>query len=132
MLWLMNIPKILLSAAAAVAISLPFAVSAQQTPTIHHAHHVNYFRSGLNSVGLSATQHQQIRSLYQNFRSQHPKGTKPGKAAMKQLREQIIAVLTPQQKQQLHAYIRSHRGANRTPGAAGSPLPNPFTSSNPQ
>ena len=137
----MKIPRILLVMLIVFGIAAPFAVGAQQAPRTQHGHHANFFRQGLNRIGLSAEQHQQIRSIFQQFRASHPQGSHPGKAAQKQLHQNILAVLTPQQKQQLHAFIRSHhqhkanvQGSplpNGSPFPNGSPLPNPFASGNP-
>ncbi|MBV9277197.1 MAG: hypothetical protein JOZ97_03075 [Candidatus Eremiobacteraeota bacterium] len=52
-------------------------------------------------LSLSDDQKNRIQSLISQFRASHPAGSPPDRQAMQQLRDQINAVLTPQQQQQL-------------------------------
>jgi len=52
-------------------------------------------------LNLSDDQKNRIQSLISQFRASHPAGSPPDRQAMQQLRDQINAVLTPQQQQQL-------------------------------
>ena len=65
-----------------------------------------------SQLNLSDDQKNRIQSLISQFRAAHPAGSPPDRAAMQQLRDQINAVLTPQQQQQLQQ-MRS-QGQNRT------------------
>ena len=52
-------------------------------------------------LNLSDDQKSRIQGLISQFQASHPAGSPPDRQAMQQLRDQINAVLTPQQQQQL-------------------------------
>ncbi|MBV9973249.1 MAG: hypothetical protein JO135_07935 [Candidatus Eremiobacteraeota bacterium] len=54
-----------------------------------------------SQLNLTDDQKNRIENLISQFRAAHPAGSAPDRTAMQQLREQINAVLTPQQQQQL-------------------------------
>ena len=92
------------------------------TPTMRarHRHHHGWLRA-LRTLNLSQAQRGQIRRIIADFRSAHPKGSRPDPAARTALREKILAVLTPQQRQQLSAILaRRHRHAVKSPSAPGT------------
>jgi Spy/CpxP family protein refolding chaperone len=53
------------------------------------------------SLGLSPQQQQQIQALIAQFSQTHPAGSPLDPEAMRQLRQSILAVLTPQQRDTL-------------------------------
>ncbi len=55
----------------------------------------------LSSLGLSAQQQNQIQSLIVQFSQTHPAGSSLDFNAMRQLRQSVLAVLTPQQRDTL-------------------------------
>ena len=60
-------------------------------------------RGAMWRLNLSDQQRAQIRSLVQTFRTAHPRGSAPDPQARAELRAQIRAVLTPEQRIQLDA-----------------------------
>jgi Spy/CpxP family protein refolding chaperone len=85
-----------------------------------HRHHHGWLHA-LRTLNLSQAQRGQIGRIIADFRSAHPKGIRPDPAARKALREKILAVLTPQQRQQLTAILaRRHRHAFKSPSAPGT------------
>jgi Spy/CpxP family protein refolding chaperone len=76
----------------------------------------------LQGIDLSDSQRTQIRSLMQQYRQAHPKGSQPDPQARKALRAQIMAVLTPDQQSRLTSNLQQMRAARR---AAASPSPAP-------
>jgi len=65
----------------------------------------------LAPLNLSDDQKNRIQSLISTFQQAHPAGSPPDRQAMQQLHEQINAVLTPQQQQQLQQ-MRTQGGQN--------------------
>ena len=65
----------------------------------------------LAPLNLSDDQKARIQSLVSQFQATHPAGSPPDRTAMQQLRNQINAVLTPQQQQQLQQ-MRTQGGQN--------------------
>ncbi|HET9031105.1 MAG TPA: hypothetical protein VFN49_13115 [Candidatus Aquilonibacter sp.] len=134
----MKVTPFLLSGALAVAIGLPIAGFAQQVPAqsppsapqqgAFGHHHRGGMMHRFKDLNLSDQQKQQIKSLMQQFRQAHPRGSQPDPAARKQLHSQILSVLTPQQQAQLKAdrakwkqERMNRRGA--APQASASPAP---------
>jgi Spy/CpxP family protein refolding chaperone len=70
------------------------------SPTATHHHHRGWAAMA-QQLDLSQQQQQQIKTLSANYKQAHPKGSQPDLAARKQLHEQILAVLTPDQRTKL-------------------------------
>lgn len=129
----MKLPHLLLSGVAAVALALPVAVIAQTAPAAPPAaarhHHGPGMMRMFRTLNLTQQQQQQIKTLMTQFRTAHPKGSPPDRAARKALHEQIMAVLTPQQKTQLKAERQKmraeHPGWGKHEGAEPSASPSP-------
>ncbi|HEV7180710.1 MAG TPA: Spy/CpxP family protein refolding chaperone [Candidatus Baltobacteraceae bacterium] len=133
----MKISPILLSGALALAVALPVAGFAQQTPAQppagapaaghHHNHGMRMFR-GLNLSDQQKAQLQQIRDQY---RQSHPEGSAPDRASRKAMHDQMMNVLTPAQQAQLKtnmAQMREHRPAGTGPNGTFAPEPSPTSS----
>ena len=65
------------------------------------------------NLNLNDQQKSQIQSLMQSYRQTHPKGSAPDPDARKQLREQIDAVLTPDQRAQIKADMEKYRSQHQ-------------------
>lgn len=109
--------KIASLAVLLTALSLPIAVSAQviqQAPVQAQAGQqgqaaAQYRRwtQRLSGINLSAQQQQQVQRLLDQFAAQHPPGSPRDKAGTHALRDQILAVLNPQQQMQLHQNMQA-------------------------
>ena len=131
----MSIRSIFISAALAGAIALPTAAFAQQAPPAPASsahpwgrqghHHRGGFMHMFRSLNLSDQQKTQIRQIMQQFRQAHPAGSQPDPQARKQMRDQVMNVLTPQQRQQLQTEMqqRHERAGNREPAPQSTPQP---------
>src|SRR5215469_13721536 len=107
----MKLSPFLLSGALAIAIGLPVAGCAQQSPAQSQpgaqqqgafGHHRGGMRF-LQGVNLSDQQKQQIKTIMDQYRQAHPAGSQPDPNARKQMRDQIMNVLTPDQRTQVQA-----------------------------
>jgi Spy/CpxP family protein refolding chaperone len=70
------------------------------------------FERMMSGLNLSDRQRAQIHQLVQQYRQAHPRGSVPDLKARRELHQQILAVLTPQQQAKLKeivAKIRDHR-----------------------
>jgi Spy/CpxP family protein refolding chaperone len=83
----------------------------------------------LRSLDLSSQQMDKIRNLLQQFRAAHPDGSADA-ASRQQLRQNIEAVLTADQRAKLAAE-RARMRAERAKRAPGGPTPQPQASSSP-
>lgn len=101
---MMNVRPLLLSSVAATALTL---VAATPTPALHS--HRAGFMQMVHRLGLDDAQKAQIKTLVQQYREQHPKGSAPDKQVRKALRGRILGVLTPQQREQLQTELREQR-----------------------
>jgi Spy/CpxP family protein refolding chaperone len=91
----------------------------------HHGHHHGMFGM-LQTLGLSQAQQTQIKTLMTNYKTAHPEGSPKDPAARKQLRDQILAVLTPAQKTKLDAQIKAWRSQHpERSESSESPSPGP-------
>jgi Spy/CpxP family protein refolding chaperone len=133
----MKLSPFLLSGALAVAIGLPIVGCAQQAPAQSqpgasqgaYGHHRGGMR-WMQGLNLSDQQKQQIQTLMQQYRQAHPRGSQPDPQARQQLQQQVMNVLTPQQRQQAQANMEKmkqehkERGEeNGSPAASPSPAP---------
>ena len=128
----------LIAAALTVLLGLPLAASAQQSqpqaPTAPRASGTHGHRHGkgmrrFKNLHLTQQQQTQIKSLMDQFRQAHPRGSQPDPQARQALHSQIKALLTPQQLAQLkadRAKMREHRegtGENAQPSPQPSAQP---------
>jgi len=89
------------------------------------AQHHGRLRSMLSKLNLTSQQEDQIKSLIATYRQAHPQGSQPDPAARKQLREQILGVLTPEQRAQLEQEQQQWRADHEGQGQGPNPSPSP-------
>jgi Spy/CpxP family protein refolding chaperone len=116
-------PALALAQSAAISdATQPVAPSAQPSgqPGSHHHHGMSAMLRNLN---LSQQQQDQIKTLITSYKQAHPEGSQPDPAARKQLKDQILAVLTPDQRAKLEAEKQTWRKQHPavTPSASPSP-----------
>lgn len=142
-----NFRSLLLPVALGAALLAPVAVLAQQagqapaqgvlgTAGQRHGHgrhrHRHGFMRMLKGVTLSDQQKTQMQQIMQQYRQAHPRGTltdpQARKQAGRQLRMQLMDVLTPAQQAQVKQNMqqmrerRAQRGENEpSPEPSGSP-----------
>jgi Spy/CpxP family protein refolding chaperone len=82
----------------------------------------------LKDLNLTQQQQAQIDQIRQQYRQAHPKGSARDPQAMKDMRDKMMAVLTPAQQAQLKADMQKRRaeyggrnGQNRFPQPSPSP-----------
>lgn len=143
----MKLPYFVLAGVLATAVALPVIGCAQQTPTgpdntttttqggVPGAHgHRGGMMGLLKSLNLTQDQQTKIKAITEAYRQAHPRGSQPDPQARKQMMDQVMAVLTPDQQAQLKAKMqtmrqhRQHEGAENgtfRPDASPSPSPNP-------
>jgi Spy/CpxP family protein refolding chaperone len=124
----MKLTPVFFSALLACAVGLTAVAGAQQgtPPAAQAAHHGGHgMMHALHGVNLSDQQRSQIKSLMQAYRQSHPASSQPDPQARKQLREQIMGVLTPDQQAQVKANMAQMRRQRQATTAPGSPPPNP-------
>jgi hypothetical protein len=126
----MKLTRLLIAGGLAASLALPLAASAQQAPqpygypqqpygapqqpgpyqqapgqrpnqTTPSAYRLQQqFARRFQDLNVTSQQQQQIGALIAQFSQSHPEGSPRDPLAMKQLRQQILAVLTPQQQNQ--------------------------------
>jgi hypothetical protein len=108
--------KIAPLAALIAALALPIGVSAQvvQQPPVQTQRQYNqaavqykHWTKRLAGINLSTQQQQQVQHLLDQFAAQHPAGSPRDKSGIHVLRDQIFAVLNPQQQAQLHQQMEA-------------------------
>jgi Spy/CpxP family protein refolding chaperone len=115
--------------------TLALAHTWQGTPT-QGGEHRGDWASMFKNLDLTPQQEDQIKSLIEAYREAHPQGSQPDQAAREQLREEILAVLTPEQRAQLEQEMQQWRDEHggqqsgddrggRGQGAYPSPTPEP-------
>ncbi len=87
----------------------------------------------LRGVNLSDQQKTQLKQIMQQFRQAHPKGSQTDpqarRTAHEQLRQQLMNVLTPQQRAQVQANMQQMRERRQHRGNGGQyPAPQPTSS----
>ena len=93
-------------------------------------HGTPYMMRALQQMNLSDAQRSQIKSMVQSYRQQNPQGTDPQtrKANAKQLRSNILGVLSPDQQAQLKSNIKAmrqqHMQQMQQGAGQGAPPPN--------
>jgi len=122
----MKLQVTLLAGLMAAALSIPALAQVDQPPAPPaQSHHGDRMMRRFSNLNLSDQQKSQIRTLLENYRQTHPKGSTPDPDARKQLRGQILSVLTPDQRMQLEAQARQRRAER---AQEGNPAPNPVAS----
>lgn len=114
--------KAIALAALFALLSTPIAASAQQTapclPQQHQTaggppHFYKHWMKVLSGLGLSSDQQQKIQSPFDSYAQAHPAGSPDDPQAKRELRSQILAVLTPAQQaqfdQQMQAWWQAHQ-----------------------
>jgi Spy/CpxP family protein refolding chaperone len=121
----MKLTQLLIAGGLAASLALPVAASAQQAPqpaygqqqpqqapnpyqpgqgqnqTTPSAYQMErQFGRQMQNLNVTGQQQQQISSLINTYAQQHPEGSPRDRASMKQLRQEILSVLTPQQQAQ--------------------------------
>jgi len=132
--------NLVIPAAAAAALILPAGVLAQQATAPNqnppaagqwqgHGGHRGGFMRMFRNLNLSAQQKSKIQQIVQQYHQAHPQGSQPNPQARKQMRGQIMNLLTPQQRTQLQQQMqqmRAQRGQhpdNDEPQAGSTPQP---------
>src|SRR6516164_1165908 len=111
--------KLILTAALLAALATPLAASAQTYPAEGAAPATTQgqpvprlykrWSTLLNGLNLSSQQHDQIQNILDQFAQAHPPGSPKDPNAVKTMRQQIFAVLNPQQQEQLRQNMRQMR-----------------------
>jgi len=107
--------SLLVPAALATALAVPAIGFAQVQPATGQnqqqsgsERHHGGFRF-LKDLNLTAQQQAQIDQIRQQYRQAHPKGSARDPQAMKDMRDKMMAVLTPAQQAQLKADMQKRR-----------------------
>lgn len=131
----MNISRPILAGAALLALALPLTVAAQTTPaapasTTAHSHHSHGGLNGraLKGISLTDAQKQQFAQLRTAYTTAHPKGSTPDPTARKALRDQMLNILTPDQRTQYDANVRTMHEARKHQADPGGPFASPSPS----
>jgi Spy/CpxP family protein refolding chaperone len=105
------------AAAFAVALAMPLAVGAQQgqppaaqaagTPSQARIQH-RWMRRFAN-LNLSGDQQQRIQSIINDYSRAHPEGSPRDRQANRELRRQLMGVLTSDQQNQFRQQMRARR-----------------------
>ncbi len=129
--------NLVIPAAAAAALILPAGVLAQQATAPNqnppaagqwqgHGGHRGGFMRMFRNLNLSAQQKSKIQQIVQQYHQAHPQGSQPNPQARKQMRDQIMNLLTLQQRTTSSA--RFPKGVSRTfitsiPAACAAAMP---------
>ena len=121
----MKLQATVLAGLMAAGLSLPAIAQVQQQPAPPaQSQHGDRMMHRFSDLNLSDEQKSQIKALMQSYRQAHPKGSAPDPDSRKQLRSQIDAILTPDQRVQLQSDEAKSR-AQRHENAANNALPAP-------
>lgn len=123
--------NLIAAAAFAVALALPLGVCAQQTqnPTQtqtqsgrtvpSQAKLEHRWTKRLGSLNLSGDQQQRIQTLIQQYSQAHPEGSARDPSSSKELRRQIMGVLSSDQQNQLRQERKSRHQQNQQRSGQG-------------
>jgi Spy/CpxP family protein refolding chaperone len=105
---------------------MPSPGASPQTQTApHRRHHHNRYMQAMRELGLSDAQKQQIAGIVKNARAANAANKttdqQTRRANMQALRQQIEAVLTPDQRNQLHAKLNQERRQTKPSSPAQPP-----------
>jgi Spy/CpxP family protein refolding chaperone len=125
----MKLQATVLAGLMAAGLSLPAIAQTQQAPAPPaQSQHGDRMMHRFSDLNLTDAQKSQIQTLMQNYRQAHPRGSTADPDARKQLRDQINAVLTPDQQAQLksdEAKMRAQRQGNKTSNVPPAPAATP-------
>jgi Spy/CpxP family protein refolding chaperone len=125
----MKLQATVLAGLMAAGLSLPAIAQVQQQPAPPaHSQHGDRMMRRFSDLNLSDQQKSQIKTLMQSYRQSHPKGSAPDPDGRKQLRSQIDAVLTPDQRVQLQndeAKFRAQHQGSAMNNAPPAPVATP-------
>ena len=123
----MKLQAIVLAGLIAAGLALPAVAQDQQPPAApaQSQRHGDRMMRRFQDLNLSDQQKSQIQTLVQNYRQAHPRGSAPDPDARKQLRQQIDAVLTPDQRAQMKADEAKFRAEHQGNEMRNAPAPGP-------
>ena len=125
----MKFQATVLAGLLAAGLTVPaIAQSQQPPPPPGQSQHGDWMMHRFSDLNLTDAQKSQIHALMQNYRQAHPRGSAPDPDARKQLRDQINALLTPDQQAQLkadEAKMRAERHRNDTNNPPPAPAATP-------
>ena len=101
--------------------AISFAAYNAASPTASYHHHHGDWAEMFKNLHLSQQQQDQIHTLVADYRQAHPEGSQPDEASRKALWDQILAVLTPEQRAQLEQETQARRDQQASPAATPSP-----------
>ena len=105
--------------------SQPRGVMAQQSATRSPAQIQRRWIKRLGNLNLSGDQQQRIQSMINVYSQAHPQGSPRDPQASRELRRQIMSVLSSDQQNQYHAQMRAlmqqRRGQTQQQGPSGQP-----------
>lgn len=118
--------------ALAAALAMPLGASAQQdqqypgtpqgqTGAPSPARLQHRWMKRLSHLNLSNDQQQRIQSMIDQYSQAHPEGSASDPNAKRELRRQIMGVLTSDQQNQLQQELRAHRAAMQQRQSQGPP-----------
>jgi periplasmic protein CpxP/Spy len=126
----MKLQATVLAGVIAASLALPAVAQQQQpSPPAQQGQRGDWMMRRFSDLNLTDQQKSQIQSLMQSYRQAHPRGSAPDPDARKQLRDQINAVLTPDQRTKLQAdeaKFRQQRQGNDTTNPAPAPTATPI------
>lgn len=113
--------KFLAAAAFAATLAMPLGVYAQQSQapsayghtTPSQARIQHRWSKRLANLNLSGDQQQRIQSIINQYSQAHPEGSPSDPGAARDLRRQVMSILTPDQQNQLRQQNRARRAAMR-------------------
>ena len=121
------VPAVLATAIAVPAVSFaqvqPAPAQNQQQQSGSERHRGGF--RFLKDLNLTPQQQTQIEQIRRQFRHAHPKGSARDPQAMKDMRDKIMAVLTPAQQAQLKGDMQKRRAEFGRNGRTGFPQPSP-------
>jgi Spy/CpxP family protein refolding chaperone len=145
--------NLLAAAALAAALATPLGASAQQQPqqyqtpaqtgrttTPSQAQMQRHWAKRFGNLNLSSDQQQHIQSLINQYAQSHPEGSPRDPGANRELRRQIMGVLSDDQRNQYHQQMQERRsqmrgqggGMQQGPGPQGEPQQGPGPQGGPQ
>jgi hypothetical protein len=122
--------NLLAAAALAAALATPLGASAQQQPpqqyqtpahagqttTPSQAQIQRHWAKRFGNLNLSSDQQQHIQSLINQYAQSHPAGSPRDPGASRDLRHQIMGVLSDDQRNQYHQQMQARRAQMRGQG----------------
>jgi Spy/CpxP family protein refolding chaperone len=114
--------NLLAAGVMAAALAMPIGAYAQQTdaPTARSHNQTmpsegrlqQHWARKMRKLNLSGDQQQRIQSMIHQYSQSHPEGSPRGHGAMRELRQQLMGTLTPDQQNQFRQMMHAHRGKN--------------------